>query len=960
MRSFFEFPIRRPGWVVLIAFLATAFFVTRIVDPVSRELSLKIDPSFDAILPDDAYARVFYDWTQEEFGDDQSLIIGLTLDDVFTVEHLQLIERISDKLEELPGVDYVTSLATADHIQSVGDEVDIRPFLDPTPQLAADAVRIRNALEGNPVYAGNLVSADARSTAFIVYVDDTPEQTFTDEGLDLGMLAAVEEEVAEVPGAEVFMSGTAQMRSATSRVLRGDLAFMLPAVLGLMALIAALSFRSPRGVGVPILTILLATIWTLGVMAWASIPINLVTTTVPVLMLTVGFAYSVHVVADYFKAFRTDIVEVESAGGPAAWALKHVALPVSLTCITTVAGFLSLTISGFPAVREFGFVSVFGVVATTLLSLTLSPAVLQLLGPTARQRAALEMKAGQLGVSGEIGGPDGPEGGEVGEVAADSHRFDRWVERLGSFCLDHRRGILIAAGGIALLTLAGITQIRVDTHMITNFAEDHPTRMHFDAISDRLEGARPFSVVLKGAEDEAFLEPENLRVLDEFKAWLIAQPEIGGATSFADYVKLLNRAFHEGRSEYLTIPDDALLVKQYLLFSETEELEDYVASGYQNTLIRVRSKSETTREIADLVARIEKRMEELPAHIEAGVTGNTVVLAQSIDAIASGQVQSLSIAMLFIYVLLSILFASPRMGFIGLVPNVLPVLVFFGVLGLSGVPLNANTGLIACVVLGIAVDDTIHFMTRFNVEAREAADERVGALRALRGLARPVTITTIGLVLGFLVFTTGALRNQAEFGALAALVLAFAWLVDVTFTPALCSGLRVVTLWDVLTYDLGEEPQKTIPMFAGLSKTQARIAALMTDVVKVPAGERLFNAGDEGDAVYVVIDGQVSVSGQSHEGEAVEFERVGRGHVVGEVGLYHGKRTADVSVTEDVRALRLDSHNLKRLSKRYPWIATRVFWNLSEAMANRLAKATDRENALAGRLRQLDRSVAPE
>ena len=938
--SFFDLSIRRPGWIILFAILATIFFVTRIIDPVSRQLSLRIDPSFDAILPDDAPERLFYDWTQEEFGDDQSLIIGVGLGDVFTLENLQLVQRISDRLEGLPGVDYVTSLATADHIQSIGDEVDISPFLDPAPTSESEAAQVRAAVNGNPVYAGNLVSPDARTTSFLVYVDDTPEQVFTDEGLDLAMLAAVEDEIADVPGAEVFMSGTVQMRSATSRVLRGDLAFMLPTVLGLMALIAMLSFRSPRGVAVPILTILLSTIWTLGVMAWTGVSINLVTTTVPVLMLTVGFAYSVHVVADYYKALRHDPVIVEAAGGEAGWALKHVSLPVMLTCVTTVAGFLSLTISDFPAVREFGFVSVFGVIATTFLSLTLSPAVLQLLGPPKRSERVSSLE----------------EGGHEGRAETEtSSAFDERITALGRFCIEHRTGMMIVAGAIALLTLVGISQIRVDTHMITNFSEEHPTRLHFDAISERLEGARPFSVVLKSPEDEAFLDPVNLRAVDELKEWLVAQPEIGGATSFADYVKLLNRAFHEGREEFLVIPSDATLVKQYLLFSETEELEDYVASGYQNTLIRVRSNSETTREIADLVARIEARLLELPPGIEAGVTGNTVVLAQSIDAIASGQVQSLSIAMLFIYILLSILFASPRMGFIGLVPNVLPVLVFFGVLGLTGVPLNATTGLIACVVLGIAVDDTIHFMTRFNEEAREAADETKGALNALRGLARPVTITTIGLCLGFLVFTTGELRNQAEFGALAAVVLAFAWAVDVTFTPALCSGLRVVTLWDALTLDLGDEPQKTIPMLAGLSKTQARIAALMTDIVKIGAGESLFRAGDDGDAVYVMIDGEMSVSGQAHDGRAVEFERVVRGNVVGEVGLYHGKRTADVTAVEDVRALKLDASNLKRLSKRYPWIATRVYWNLSKAMANRLAKATDRENALAGQLREMGR-----
>jgi len=927
MRPVFEFPIRHPIWILIITLLVSGFFISRIVDPTTGERNLRIDPSFDALLPDDAAERVYYDWVKDEFGDDQSLIIALVLDDVFTLDNLHMIQRISDLLEDAQGVDYVTSLATADHIGNEDESVETRPFLEPTPETEADAERIRAAVHGNPVYAGNLISPDSRATAFIVYVDDTPEPIFSGENLDLRMLDIVDEASGE---AEVFISGTAHMRAANSRVLTADLSFMAPIVVVLMAIIAFVSFRSPRGVLVPLSAILLSTLWTLGLMAWTDVPINLVTTIIPVLLLTVGFAYSVHVVEDYYKALGRDPTEIEAAGGPASWALHHVTLPVALTCLTTVAGFLSLTISQFPAVREFGLISIFGVASTTLLTLTLSPALLQLLGPPKRKRTNVTAKAAE-------------------------HPFDAWVSRVGNFCIGHRRETLVVASVIGGLTLWGVYQIKIDTHLITNFSPEHPVRVHFEAINDILEGARPFSVVLQSEDDEAFLDPANLRALDELTDWLAAQPEIGGATSFADYVKLLSRAFNEDDPEFLRIPDDANLIKQYLLFGETDELEDYVASNFQNALIRVRSKCESTREIADLVERIEIRLAELPDDIQAGVTGNTVVLAQSIDAIASGQIQSLSIAAVFIFIILAILFSSARMGFIGLIPNILPVLLFFGLLGLTGVPLSAVTGLIACVVLGIAVDDTIHLMTRFNIEARERADEKEGALIALNSVARAVTITTVGLCLGFLVFTLGDLRNQAEFGVLAALVLAFAWLIDITFTPALCSGLHIVTLWDALTYDLGEDPQESIPIFAGLSKAQARIAALVTSVVKLPAGTSVYRVGESGDSLCVVIDGELKVSLKTTDGGSVEFERARRGDVVGEVGLYHGKRTADVETLTDARFLRLDVDNLERLGKRYPRIGAQVLWNLSRVMADRLANATDREKALAVQLNELSR-----
>lgn len=281
------------------------------------------------------------------------------------------------------------------------------------------------------------------------------------------------------------------------------------------------------------------------------------------------------------------------------------------------------------------------------------------------------------------------------------------------------------------------------------------------------------------------------------------------------------------------------------------------------------------------------------------------------------------------------------MGFIALIPNALPVLAYFGILGLSGVTLNATTGLVACMVLGIAVDDTIHFLARFNHEAKRLADERAGVVEALRRVARPITTTTVALCLGLLVLTLSTLRNQAEFGVLAAVTLAFAWVVDVTLTPALTSGMRIVSLWDTLTLDLGVDPHKSIPLFRGLSKRQARIAALMMRIHEVPAGERLCSRGEAGDEMYVVIEGKLAAS-VVHDDAVVPIRTMERGDVVGEVALFEGRRTADVDVVDDARLLALTQQDLERLPRRYPRIAANVFRNLSDILAGRLASSTAR------------------
>jgi hypothetical protein len=320
-----------------------------------------------------------------------------------------------------------------------------------------------------------------------------------------------------------------------------------------------------------------------------------------------------------------------------------------------------------------------------------------------------------------------------------------------------------------------------------------------------------------------------------------------------------------------------------------------------------------------------------------------VLFAKSIDDISRGQTQSLGAAILGIYVILSIMFSSMRIGLVALFPNVLPIAVYFGLLGLSGISLNTTTSLVGCIALGIAVDDTVHYFARFNADAKRSADEHAATSSALKGVIRPVSVTTLALCAGFLVFLTSDFPRNAEFGALAAFTLAAAWVVDVTLTPALCSGFRIVTLWDVLTLDLGREPHRSIPLFEGLSLRQARIVALMANIEEYPRGTRLFRQGDEGREMYVVIDGTLSGS-VTRNGSRIEFEPMTRGSVLGEIAIFSSlhRRTADIDAETDCRLLRLTWEDLERLRGRYPRVASRVFWNLNQIQAGRLVSTTER------------------
>jgi predicted RND superfamily exporter protein len=862
------------------------------------------------LLPAEDEGREYYEHVKQQFGNDTTLVIAIADENgAFSAENLRRIERLTDRIESMEWVDHVVSLANALNIRSQDGDLRIASFLETIPDDPAELAEIRREVLDNPVYAGNLVSLDGRVTALLVYLLDMPERAFLDLGVDEEIYRVAREESGD---AAVWITGGAHVKSEVSRFLLADLKRLIPLIFLIMGVIALGSFRTIRGVAIPLATILIALIWTFGIAAELTDSLNLVTVVVPPLILVVGFAYAVHVVSEYYAILRHRR-HAESENGPVFQALREVVLPVLLTGGTTAAGFLSLTLSPLDAIRQFGLFCTVGVLAAMIVSLTFAPALLQLL-PTPRRIKA----------------------------PTTHNRFDAALERLARFDLRHRGPILLAGAAIAVISLLGMRQIAVSTDMASNFKPDSRLRRHFDAINERLEGAGTLYVVLETGRDGAFLEPQNLEEIRKLQRWLETQPEVGGTTSLADYVMLIHRDFNDDDPAFFSIPDSKDLVNQLLLFAASSEMESFVDSGYQSVRVLIRSRAVESAEVAALLDRVEDRLSELPGNIVGRVTGSTALVTRTIDDIALGQALSLGSAFVIIFAILAMLFTSLRIGLIALIPNALPVIVYFGVLGLTGVTLNVTTGLVACLVLGIAVDDTIHLLVRFNAAARRRADESEGVVEAVCSVGRPVSYTSLALCLGFLALTTANLKNQVEFGALAAFILAFAWLVDMTFTPALAARLRIVTLWDILTVDLGQDPQRSIPLFQGLSNAQARIATLMASLQTFPKGHRLCQIGDEGDAMYVVIEGQLAASVPG-EKNAVPLRVHSRGDLVGEVALFHGgHRTADVQALTDVRLVCLGHQDLERLHRRYPRIGARLYHNLSRILAGRLVSLTGR------------------
>lgn len=900
--------VNSTGLIVILVVALTLLAAIQLVDPQTGQLRLEIDPSANRLISEGDPAKLFYDRARRIFGSDETLVITLSSDNVFTRDTLERIDRMTRQISELESVHHVVSLTNALDVRSIDDSLDIAPFIENISDDSGDIASIRERVLANPVYRGSLVSVEGDTTALIVFFHDISDREFISRGIHDQIVAIAEREKGNN---EIWLTGAPHFKVSLIKVLLHELVWTPPMIAAVLAVILAISFRTVLGIAVPLITITAGVVMTLGIIVALGYSLSMISVLVPPLLMILGLSYSVHVVSAYHQerpgtADKTALLGVT---------LKHVMLPVLLTGITTVAGFIALILNPIEAVKEFGVFSVIGITIITILSVTLTPALLKHLD---RKKPA----------------------GRDGRPAA-TPLFEQFVDRIAVFDLKHRRKIFTLSGILFALALLGISGIKVSTDFLASFPEDSEVRTGFNIVNDKLGGANPLYIVVEGTQPGTFKEPANLEIIRELQGWLEAQPEIGGTASVADYLMLVNQAFNDNDPAYYRIPDNRRLITQLVFLGSNEELDRIVDARFQTTNIVLRSRVFSSEDMKGLIGRINARLQEFPDHMTATVTGNSVIINETLASIVVGQARSVGVALLIVYSILSLMFMSSRIGLVALIPNIIPVAVYFGSLGFFGISLNPSTSLIAPMVLGIAIDDTIHYFARFNREIRRFADDRKATVAALKAVGRPVTFTTIGLCLGFLVLTTSELSMQAQVGIMASYALAVAWLSDFVLTPALCSSVRITTLWDVLTLDLGENPQESIPLLKGLRQSQARIVAIMSRIVTVPAGKRIITSGNKGTQMYVVIEGRLATSIEGVDGR-IELATHTRGDVVGEAGLFYEKRTADVDALEDSRLLSLTQNNLERLSRRYPYIATKVFRNLNKILAARLFRTTHR------------------
>ena len=760
---------RYPGWVIrhsagVLALLVGVSLISAgfLLDPDSASLRLRVDPSTAPLLPAGDPAEPIYRRAVRDFGDDEIYAVALDCEGVFEKACLGELEQLSTHVAQLEGVQSVSSLLDATDFRWVAEEdwVVIRPFIEAVPDDPAALERLRTRALSDPVYRQTLVSADARTAALNLGFQKMDDAAFLDSGLDDRIAAVLDERIDDSD--RVHVAGRPHVKVHVYRGIVRDLLLLIPLAAGVMALVLALFFRNARGVFLPLGTAVLGNLWTFGMMAALGQSLTLLTGLLSPLLLALGSVYGVHVMARFEEEARQ---HADSASAALA-CLEHVRLPALIAAVTTLIGFGALLITDVPAVFDFGLFAMLGIASCSLIALAGIPACLARLGFPARGSgdAAREVSALERGLSRWAGGVSRRAG---------------WIVALWT---------LLA--GIALVL---IPRIEVDTDYLSHFAADDPVRLDFEAVNRSLAGVVPIYVVVEAAEPGGLRDPALLRSLAGLERALAEVPDVSRTLSFMDSLRKLNRAFHADDPAEQRIPETRGAISELLFMLPKDEMRRFITVDHSRANLIVRTGAVGSSKVLALQENLQAVLDAhpLPAGARASLTGNTLLLSRSADGITRGQPWSVGFAALAIFALISAALRSPRLGAVAMVPNLVPVLLFFGALGSGVAPLSLPVSLIGSMALGIAIDDTVHFLVRYGRERRAGAGPEQAAETTTRQVGRPIAITSVMLFGGFLLVTVSPFVTITQFGALAAFTMAVCLATDLMLLPALLTRFRV-------------------------------------------------------------------------------------------------------------------------------------------------------------------------
>ncbi len=674
--------------------------------------------------------------------------------DVFQPDALKAMQELTEAGWKLPFASRVDSLANFPYAESDGDDIKVHPLLESLSALDISAAKARATAE--PLLVGSLLAKDSRTAAVNVTLrlprkdpEEVPRTTAAARQL-------VKDIRARHPALDVRATGMAFVNDAFMETSVQDMGVMLPLMLLVMLASMALMVRSTIATLAVASVVALSAALAMASAGWFGYPLSPTSIAAPMIVLTVAIADGVHIVLAVLEYLR----EGKTKGDAVTAALRSNLEAVTYTWLTTVVGFLCLNYSDAPPVLHLSNMSSVGVTIAFLFSITLLPAMLMVL-PLRLPKAR-----------------------------AESH--GRIFGQLGSFVMRHRAPVLAATVVVTLGFGALAAQLETNDEFIAYFDSALPFRKDIDFAMSRLSGIYRLEFQLGAGAPQGVTEPKYLERVAAFSTWLEAQPEVQHVYGIHQVLARVMQVVHGGERRLpATKPESAEAMLLYTLnLPAGLDLTDRVNIDQSASRLTVTVRDMSTRQMTAFAARAEDWLKHhAPESMWAQATGPVVIFSALSERNARGMVQGDLWSLLLISICMILVLRSFKLGLISVIPSLIPIVVGYGIWWLAVGELNVVGTIAGSISLGIIVDDTIHFLTKYRALLREkGSTPEVAMKHTLEHVGPAMISTSIVLVLGFGVLTLSHFKMTSHLGWLSVLIVGIAPFADLVVAPALVLG----------------------------------------------------------------------------------------------------------------------------------------------------------------------------
>lgn len=751
------------NWVVFRPWQAIILCLSLIIGSFYGLAQFKSNNDPRSFFPTDSIEFERFDKIEATYGASDVLLVAIHPKNgtVFTQKNLALLEDLTATFWTMPDTMRVTSLTNFPNTQVDGDDLDVSPLVDDAAALtAADIAEIQKVALNEPALVNAIVSKSGH-VAVVMATVQLDEQRTEATKITSWAREKVDEYKAANPDVDFYVTGSVVFTDAMSQATKDGFLWTLP--LGMIAAIISLMWvlRSGLATFFTIVVVDGSVLMAMGLSILAGVVFQPVSSYACVIILTIGIADCIHILVSH---------QQQLAKGSA----KHDALleslrvnfqPILLTSVTTAIGFLCLNTSESPPIADLGNITALGVMLAFFLSITLLPALISVAGD-------LKIQQGNVGLEGTM-------------------------QRLGAFVTGNYKKMLLATVVIMVVLGSLIPMNRFNDVWADYFDESYDVRRSSDFLTRELAGFQSVSFAFPAASEGGISEPEYLQVLDKFDAWLAQQEDVAYTINYADIIKRLNRDMNGGDEAFYKVPESRELASQYLLLYEMSlpfglGLDNRITMNKDATLFVITLGRTSSANLQAFAQRAQDWVDtNAPDYMQAKVTGLDTLFANVGIRNSVSIMKGTLMALVMISAMIMVSLWSLRYGLISLLPNVLPAAMAFGIWGLIDGDVSLSVSIVACITLGIVVDDTVHFLSKYVRAKREQKLNTVDAIEySFRTVGVALVATSVILVSNFMIMAFSSFTPAADLGLLTAITIVLALFVDLLFLPALLMVLE--------------------------------------------------------------------------------------------------------------------------------------------------------------------------